>query len=60
MKCFIAAEFDPAINPAFKEPLFTETTVEAARQLEAELVWWRPSGVVSETPEQDICLVRVG
>lgn len=55
--------FDPAIHPEFKEPSFVPVTMEAARQERDGangLVWWRPTGVITETPETDAVMVRRG
>ena len=52
-------EFNPAIHPEFVEPSFVAMNVTAARESEG-LVWWRPDGVISETPASDIAMVRVG
>jgi hypothetical protein len=52
-------QLDPAIHPEFQEPPFLPTTIEAARHSDG-LVWWRPNGVISETPEGDSVLVRRG
>ena len=51
--------FDPAIHPESKEPPFLPTTMESARQSDG-LVWWRPTGVISETPDTDAVMVRLG
>jgi hypothetical protein len=44
----------------FEELVWEATTVEAARLLTTGLVFWRPSGVISETPDSDACLVKQG
>ena len=43
-----------------EELAWEETTAGAARSLETGLVFWRPSGVISETPDSDVCLVKQG
>jgi len=50
------------LDPQFVEPPFQPTTVAAARDNNPEngLVWWRPDGVISENPEADNALVRLG
>lgn len=50
---------EPVIKSAFTEPPFVPTTVAAARNMYG-LVWWRPNGVISETPEADVAMVRQG
>ena len=47
------------LDPQFDPPPFVNTTVEAAREMSG-LVWWRPDGVISETPETDVAMVRQG
>jgi hypothetical protein len=59
MKNLIDPEVDPAINSAFVEPPFVPMSVSAARESEG-LVWWRPDGVISETPDSDVAMVRLG
>lgn len=38
---------------------FVPTTMKAARESDG-LVWWRPDGVISETPDNDVAMVRLG
>lgn len=38
---------------------FEETNCKDVRNSEG-LVWWRPDGVLSETPDNDKALVRIG
>ena len=47
------------LDPQFVEPPFIPTTIEAARESDG-LVWWRPDGVISETPDNDVAMVRLG
>jgi hypothetical protein len=51
--------FDSTIHPEFKEPPFIPMPVAAARESEG-LVWWRPDGVISATPDNDSVVVRGG
>lgn len=53
----VDSQFNPTIHPEFKEPPFEQITMETARQSDG-LVWWRPTGVISETPEADSVVVR--
>ena len=46
-------------NQKFAELPFVPTTMEAARKSDG-LVWWRPDGVISETPDNDVAMVRRG
>jgi len=48
-----------SVDAKFDDQPFTPTTVENAR-VSGGLVWWRPDGVISETPELDVCLVKQG
>ena len=49
------------LDPQYVEPPFQPTTVAAARyNPENGLVWWRPDGVISENPEADVAMVRLG
>ena len=50
------------LDPQYVEPSFNQTTVAAARDSNPEngLVWWRPDGVISENPEADVAMVRLG
>ena len=57
MKHEVDPRFDTAIHPEFVESSFVPTTMEAARESDG-LVWWRPDGVISETPENDSVVVR--
>ena len=52
----------PTLDPQYQEPPFNQTTVAAARDNNPEngLVWWRPDGVISETPDNDVAMVRLG
>ena len=52
----------PTLDPQYQEPPFNQTTVAAARYNNPEngLVWWRPDGVISETPDNDVAMVRLG
>jgi hypothetical protein len=47
------------VKSEFDAPPFIPTTMEAARQSDG-LVWWRPDGVISATPESDVAMVRLG
>lgn len=47
------------LDPQFEPLPFIETTVEAARNIEG-LVWWRPDGVISATPDSDLAMVKQG
>jgi len=42
----------------FEELVWESTTVVAAQSLTTGIVFWRPSGVISETPDSDVCLVK--
>jgi hypothetical protein len=55
----VDAGFDSVIHPEFVEPTFVPMTVTAAHESEG-LVWWRPNGVISATPDNDVAMVRVG
>ena len=49
------------LDPQFDTPPFQPTTVQAARNNpENGLVWWRPEGVISEIPDNDVAMVRLG
>jgi hypothetical protein len=51
----------PTLDPQFDPPPFQQTTVAAARNnTDNGLVWWRPDGVISETPDNDVAMVRLG
>jgi len=41
-----------------EQPEWTETTVNQPGLADNGLVWWRPDGVISETPELDKALVK--
>ena len=47
------------LDPQFVEPPFIPPTIEAARESDG-LVWWRSDGVISETPDNDVAMVRLG
>ena len=50
------------LDPQYVELPFQPTTVAAARDSTPEngLVWWRPDGVISETPDNDAAMIRLG
>lgn len=47
------------LDPQFDAPPFQPITALAARNSDG-LVWWRPDGVISKTPDNDVAMVRLG
>ena len=50
-------EYD--VTKKFDDQTPVPTTAADARDSDG-LVFWRPSGVISETPDSDACLVKQG
>ena len=45
------------VTPAV--PAWVPMSIQTARESDG-LVWWRPDGILSEYPDSDAALVRVG
>ena len=45
------------VTPAV--PAWVPMSIQTARESDG-LVWWRPDGILSDNPEDDLATVRVG